>query len=498
MSIRQLFTAIFYVMIFGLFVRNTLDPDLWWHLKTGEYVIENGIPSTDPDFSYTAGDNEWFMHEWLSEVLMYLVYDVVGLVGLSIFFTMIFAGAFYLYYHILPGKPYTAGFILAYSAGLSTSIFNARPQVFNLFLAIIFSVLLEGFRTKRLSRRWLWVMVPASLLWANLHSGFLLGFVILGVYVVGGGLQLLLAKHTLGEHDFDWPALRFLGIIGLVSGMATLINPRTYRQWLYPFETTLFSDAMQTLISEWHSPDFKEPLGMMFAGYLFFGCIVFIYSKAAVTWTDLLLFFGSALGGLQQQRNIAIFGVVVVPVVVKHTLAATQKTRLGALLSGNKPEVRISRRLGIVNLVILILISLFIVGRIIGVWQENEAAIRQEFPESAVAYIKAENLDEQRIYNRYNWGGYLIWHNIPTFIDGRADLFGDEFIYEAVRPFFLAKDWQEVLDKYAVDYILIANGDTLEVLLDLSPGWELAYEDDIAVIYTRAGPAVEADAGSSN
>ena len=94
MSIRKLFVAILFLSLYAFSVRVPLDPDMWWHLETGEYIIENGIPYQDPPFSFTMVDKEWITHEWLVDVMMFAIYDWVGLVGLALFFAMIVAISF--------------------------------------------------------------------------------------------------------------------------------------------------------------------------------------------------------------------------------------------------------------------------------------------------------------------------------------------------------------------------------------------------------------------
>jgi hypothetical protein len=89
------------------------------------------------------------------------------------------------------------------------------------------------------------------------------------------------------------------------------------------------------------------------------------------------------------------------------------------------------------------------------------------------------------VYNSYNWGGYLIWRDIPVFVDGRADVYGDEFLFYYRQTFDPQPTWQEPLDEFAVDYVLMERNDPLTTLLAASQGWQQAYSDDVAMIFVR-------------
>ena len=96
-------------------------------------------------------------------------------------------------------------------------------------------------------------------------------------------------------------------------------------------------------------------------------------------------------------------------------------------------------------------------------------------------------MSEARIYNEYAWGGYFIWRDIPTFIDGRADLFGDEFIYTYMDTYRTLPNWEEHLINYEIDLVLIRKNTSLSVVLTTSPNWELIYEDDNTHIFVPTG-----------
>ena len=123
MTIRRAFVILLLAQLFSMGVRATLDPDMWWHLRTGEAIWNDGIPRHDI-FSFTVPDHEWITHEWLSDVLMWRIYESLGLPGLSSVFAALSALAFWLVYRCSEGRPYVAGLIV-----LVACFTAARPLV---------------------------------------------------------------------------------------------------------------------------------------------------------------------------------------------------------------------------------------------------------------------------------------------------------------------------------------------------------------------------------
>lgn len=483
MSIRRMFLGLIVIGIFAINFSVARDPDMWWHLKTGEYILSNGIPDTDPGFSFSANDNPWFMHEWLSDVIMFVVYDMSGFTGLSILFNIIAGSTFLLLYFSASGRPYTAAIWVLWGAMASSFFIGVRPQMFNLLLASWFVFVLENYRAGNLNKNWLWSFVPLMTLWANLHSGFLTGVVILGVYGLGGILQIWASKTLVDNRDFTPAQIRHMIIVGITMAFASLINPKLYEVWLYPFETTLFNEAMQSFIEEWFSPDFHNYIYWFFGSYFLVGMAVLIYSKERLTWTEFLLVFGSSASSFQSVRNIPIFVIVSIPVLTRHMVSIMQGTSFYGLASGTLPDPKISRRmaqLNVVFFVVVLLLAVFWVGQEI---DGRDAKIADNYPVEALAYVKAQGLDSQNGFNQYGWGGYLIWHDVPVVIDGRADLYGSDFITKFANAIRGGRGWQAFLDEQAIDYIFIDKANPLMTVLETSSDWVLVYDDEQAVIF---------------
>jgi hypothetical protein len=484
MNTRRLFVLLFAVALFTMAVRETLDPDMWWHLRAGEYILQNGIPRQDV-FSFTVPDHEWITHEWLSEVIMWLIYQAAGLPGLMVFFAAITAITFGLVYLVCVGRPFLAAFVVLLAAFASAIVWGARPQMFNLLLTAVFVLIVERYRSGQFGRRALWWLPPLTAVWANLHSGYLLGVVLLATYVVGEVTQRLLVQRIVNSlHGLTWPQIRYLAVITVLSFLAAALNPNGPELWIYPF-FTLGSSAMQAYIQEWHSPDFHQSYFWPFGLLAGLGVISWVYSRQRPTATDLLLFGGTAAASLVSARNIPIFAVVVPAIVSRHLLSALSETAAYPLLSGQSAPPRPSSLMTALNWLVVALAVVTALGWTAGKIISNEEAITARYPVAAVDYLEENGLSGARGYNSYNWGGYLIWRGLPVFVDGRADVYGDDFLFYYRRAFDATPHWQDPLDDHNVEYVLMEAGSSLGVVLEASGRWSLVYEDGQAQVFRR-------------
>ncbi len=478
MTVRRLFVWLFLCAIFAISSQATLDPDMWWHLRTGEYILQEGIPRQDV-FSFSAAEHEWITHEWLSEAIMWVVYQVGGLPALILFFAGINTLAFWFVYQRCAGKPYIAAFTLLLSAFASSIIWGARPQMFNILFTAVFIFIIEGVLRGKLSSRALWWLPPLTAIWANLHSGYFLGVALAGSYALGAAMQRSLAKDDSAP---VWQLIRQLGLMTVLSLLAAALNPNGAELWIYPF-LTLGSGAMQSYIQEWGSPNFHIAVYWAFAALLFLGVLSWAFSRQKPTWIDIGLLLGTGAAGLLSVRHIPLFALVAAPIVCRHlTDAIAQMPAFSALLRPTDSASG-SKALNWTLALLFTAVAMLWAGSVVA---QNNDKIEARYPVAAVDYIENQGMAEQRGYNSYNWGGYLIWRGLPVFVDGRADVYGDDFLRTYRQTFDPQPNWQEPLDQYDIDYILMERGDPLTTLLTASVDWREAYQDEIAQIFVRS------------
>jgi|HubBroStandDraft_1064217.scaffolds.fasta_scaffold00004_15 hypothetical protein len=481
LTVRHTFLAVLFLGLFAMTARNVTDTDVWWHLKTGQYISEHkSIPHTDP-FSYTRAGEPWVAHEWLIDVLLYQVERTAGWGGLILTFSAVLCAALFLLYLRCGPDPYVAGVAVLYAAWATMRVWGVRPQVLSLLLTSLWLLLLE--RAER-NPRLLWWTLPLTLLWVNLHAGFALGLVLSALFLAGELIERALALHP----QQNAPRLRLAALILLLDLLIVPLNPNGLRMFSYPIET-LRSAAMQNYIAEWASPNFHH------AEYLPF-LLVVLGTFAILSWStlrirprDVLPLLVTLFAGLSSIRMMPLFVLIAVPLI---------SVRLGDLpVSASRPTGSPSSFGPLFNGVLVLAMAVFAGIHIAQVIQRQPQAETQHFPEHAVAFLQAH--PTSRIFNHYDWGGYLIWKLYPStrvFIDGRADLYGGQFLDQFAATYQLKDSWRQPLERWKIDTVLVPPNSALATGLRSSPGWTVAYEDSQAVILTAGPRPNQAEAGS--
>jgi hypothetical protein len=349
----------------------------------------------------------------------------------------------------------------------------------NALMAAWFVLLLERYRAGH--RAALWLLPLSTALWVNLHSGYFLGLGLVALYLVGE----LLANGTglRTARTLSPPRVRGLVLSLGACVAASLLNPNTYKMLWYPFET-LGSQAMQRYIQEWAPPDFRQVAYWPSIALLFAGAGSLAYTERQRDLTDVLVFFALGFASLLSARHIPLFAVVGAPILTRY-LAQVRIGRLRWDLTDLPPAHPPPTWMVILNWVLVVLFSVVGGLRIADVALRNRDIEARQYPLAALAYIDENGLDAKRMYNSYNWGGYLLWRGYPVFIDGRADVYLDAFMDEYVLAYQLRGDWRRPLDRYDVDYILIERGASFAALLEESDEWRREYADEQAIIFVR-------------
>lgn len=476
---RHVLTLGLWIALFVMSARTVSDPDLWWHLATGRYIVQtHSIPRYDV-FSYTATDHKWITHEWLTQVGMFGLYNLGGLSALLLATCVVVTLSFFIVYIQCEARPHLAVFAVLVGALASAVTWGPRPQMLNILFSALLLYLLQLVRVEKRPLWWAFPLLTA--VWVNLHSGYFLGYVILGAVLVGDGLAHLLDVRT--PATLDRHGLRNLTLALGASVIAALLNPNGFKMLWYPFET-LGSKAMQEYIQEWAPPAFNRPEYWPTIALLFGGMLALVFSRRRRDMSDLLLFFGFGFMALLSARHIPLFAVAAAPILTRYG-AQIELGRLRWDLSRLPPARPPRGALLFLNWLLVVLFVLAGAVRVADVLTKNRAAEASRFPVRAVEFIERQGWGERRMYNSYNWGGYLLWRGYKVFIDGRADVYLDDFMNEYVLTYQLRGDWRVPLNRYAVEYILIERDASLAALLDESAEWERVYEDELAAIWTR-------------
>jgi hypothetical protein len=525
---RTICLLLFFTFILGIFSIEVKDPDVWWHLKTGEYIYKTGtLPATDP-FAYTSLSKDPIHPEsnrikfiltqyWLAQLFFYWIYKSLGLQGIIYLRASIFVLLSFLVYRSLRREGagfYSSLALLAPLVIMLHAFTGERPQLFSFLFSFLLIFLLEGFRkTCRMrneslppagERRSLKGSPMAYLLpipfimlaWGNMHGGFILGIAIILGYLLGESLKYYLKRFGKALSSGQ---MKLFVLAELASAAAPFINPNGFNviSFLMEFESGLYKKMIIESMSPiffWQS-GYRDAYLIIYFLLLSLTVLIFLMNIKKLDLTDSFITTGLAIMSLSSSRYIPFFAPVAVLMIARYGSAAFQKLPRSAFLKTMREKADLP-------LSILLSLSLIMI-----INNNHEALFRSgikanTFPEGAVKFLK-DNKIPGNMFNPYVWGGYLIWELYPdykVFIDGRG-LIGEVFfqevkILQAYPEKFEGKpEWQDMLSAYNINFILTFSVDNfsgrlvpLVYALLNDPQWQLIYMDNISLIFVRDVP----------
>lgn len=472
--------AMFWTVVFNPRALN--DGDTYWHLATGAWMLaHHAVPHLDP-FSFTHGGQPWVAHEWLSEILMALVFRLAGWTGIVVLFGLAAA----LSMALLLGRlgRWLGPLALAVTAWLVmgsmwVGLFT-RPHLLALPIMIVWTgALLDARAARRPPPLWL---IPLLVLWANLHGSFVFGALVAAPLALEALVERLAeawptmrraGRLALGPQALAdawrcaWPVVRGWGLFALLCLGAVLLTPNGLQALTYPFQIM----SMKTLngIVEWLPPDFRRMTTFQWALLItLFVCLV-RGVKVPVLRALLVLFILHM--ALQHQRHelvLALIAPLFLAEPIGRGFGREQPRPLGPALG---PAVLFA--LGVLAMTGM---------------RAADPVTRPDAvttPRTALAHVPAA-LRARPVLNTYSFGGYLIFQGVKPYIDGRSDMYGDDFFARHIR---LMRSTPGEFDKAAADYHLdwtiLAPGEPLVRELDSKPGWRRVWSDHWAVVHVR-------------
>ncbi len=483
MTFKRLVFGITFLAIFTMAVRASVGHDTWWHLKAGEWMLANRAILRTDLFSLTRQGSAWIYPGWLAQILLYSAFRNFSFAGLNLFTALMVVAAFAFVWGTLEGRDLLKAFIILLAASASGVYWSARPQIISFVLAGYFLYVLHPHRKRRV---WLlWSLPLAMVLWVNVHGGFAIGFLILGVYLCGEAVQIV---HEVVKGDRDWRGawdqhkreIFHLLLVSLLCTLAVSINPHGPQMLLYPFKTVSIR-VLQDYIQEWQSPNFHQAqvLPFLLMLLLLIGTLFGSHRRGDPTEIILVLVFLPL--ALLASRNIALFALVVAPVITRYLDTLLDETHLELGSSRQLPQSA-AKWLNLAVFLLLVAASGLKISSSLSP-QLNQDEIEEEFPVRAVEYLRSVQLKEN-LFNTYNWGGYVIWELHPdflSFVDGRTDLFDDEILGDYLIGWRGLTGWERVFDTWDIEIVLIEPWAPLRMRLE-SQGWEIDYEDELAVV----------------
>ncbi len=482
LSFDRLVVALMLLGLLAMAARVAVDNDTWWHLRAGAWMLAERRILTFDAFSHTFAGQPWDYPAWLSQTALFLIYDQFSYAGLNLLTALCVTIAFGLVFAAAPGRlgVRVAAVLLG---GIASSVFwSARPQILSLVLSAAFLLVLQRFRQG--GRNHLWLLPPLMVLWANLHPGFAAGFIFLGLTLLGETVRAGLGRQ-------QWRAVVWLAAISGACLAALLLTPYGPDLILFPFKTVAIG-LLREHIQEWQSPNFHWLAAQPFIWLLLAVMAALGLARVRVDITDLALLSATAYLSLLAGRNIALFALVAPPVLARHADALL--TELGArfgprIAALSRPAQRPLRLANLLNWLILLLVAVAAALKVAYVASPdlNASLATRGMPVEATAFL-AEQRPAGLLYNPYEWGGYLAWRlypEYPIFVDGRTDLYSEEFFNDYLQLAGGAQDWSALLERYDVDLVLTQPESPLAARVAGAPGWMEVYADPVAIIFSR-------------
>ena len=479
-------------MLFLLFVSlfsSIQGNDIWWHLKTGEYILhETVIPHTDI-FSFTVPDNEWIDLSWGFQVFSYLIFSVAGIKGLI--FTKTFILALTLFLMVMPFPKKTSPVYILITFFPIIILFKIRafmrPEIFSYFFAGFYFYLLRLYAQKE-KYGLIWFLPLVQLLWVNMHSLFFIGPLIYTFFL----FDYYIRKGQTNSGDF-----KQLLIVWLLICLINIINPYGLTGVVFPLE--LFSRISGKSEIFCYIEEFQPLLSSLvnvkikLAVFALLGSIIFLFSlkKELRRLFYLGVFFIFVFLTFKAMRNVPLLALICGTIIFDWLRSACSK--MGVF--SKRTEIFLC-------ICISLIMILFFVDTKMKV---PYLRFHEKFtPVSAVKFLKEQKI-EGNIFNvSVGTGGYLIWEMWPrqkVFTDARLEVYDEKFYREYFSIFGSYSKWLETVKKYDIEYALLDYTrmrkflnpklardyqDFLSKLYD-DHNWKMIYIDHLCVIFKREG-----------
>ena len=464
------------------------DGDPARHVRHGDTILQQHDVIRTDSFTLTLSGKPFVGFEYGSQVLLALAHRAGGTAGMAILTSLVVATTLTLGVGWLLRRgvdPLLTALAAVLTAILTSIHWLARPHIFSWPLLLLLFFWLERDR-----RPPLWQFAVLFVLWANLHGAFVLGWIVIGLYLAGHLLESWWSNDPEVRSNERRQAAGLLAVLASAV-LATVVNPYGWKLPILVVEW--FRDPwLRLLTQEFQSPDFQQEDRPFLLSL--FGMIAVLTFRPRPRWTHLMVVLGTAGMALISSRNIVQFGLLAVPLL---TLSLTEPWRRRTGRVGFVQRFGASARTGVawpyVGLATVLLVVLALSHGRVGGRQLVAADFKPErFPVDAVAWARS-NQAPGRMFHEFIWGGYILyaWPEQKVFIDGGSDFYGGEFLRATKHVMSLQPGWRDSLDVWKIDRALLATGGALTSELLHSPNWAPVYCDRTSVFLLRAPAAMD-------
>jgi hypothetical protein len=463
---KKIVVILFLISVFLISFLPAKDTDFGWHYRCGQEFFTKKNLCLNNTFSYFLSDYQSANPHFLYDIALSFIYDHFGFNGLSVFYSTLILTAAYLFISLTSWSWLTTIFFYLVFF-LSSNVFSLglRSQITSYIFFLLTLTILEKSEKKT---KLLFLLPLLFFIWVNTHIGFFLGPIIFFFYLI----------DRFFKNNFSFSLTKYPLIIFIISLIATLINPFGFKVYFEIFNH--LTSPMGHMIAEWVSPTWWHTVLIFF----FTTSIIFLFfKKRSLSLFQILLILFFSILALKERRNLPFFYTVFFYLLLKNK---SLNNRINALIG--------SFYLILFPLLIACILFFLIINfpqtlTFNSSWSKYCSEGPSIYPCQA---IKDYSQLSGNVYAMYEWGGFLIWQKPKNrvFVDGRMPAWKDE---NGKSPYQVFLDiiqtqpgWNEKLNKWKTNYLLIANGTFLDLLLKKGANkynWQEVYRDDIAVIY---------------
>jgi hypothetical protein len=466
------------------------DAGIGWHIRTGQEILAtHAIPRVDP-FSAQIR-KPWIAWEWLYDVVVGRLELSTGLNGVVWFTGVVIATVFAAVFRLLVKRGtdvLVALLVTLLAMSASTIHFLARPHVLSWLFVLIWLWILDSRESdEHHSDKRLWLLPLLMLIWVNVHGGFLLGLVLLGIFWLGSVWTWLRLSESRIEESLQKIAagkrVRQLTLEGLASAVASLVNPYGWHLHMHIF-SYLCNRFFMDHIDEFQSPNFHGIAQRCFLVLLLITVAALAGCGNRLRLSQTLLALFAVYAALYSSRNIpisSIFLAAIVGSLISLPAAKGFVQRMGVMDSTRRGHLW-----PIVATVATLMIALN--GGRIGTMPLMDAHFgARRMPVDAVSFVAHSGVHGPVLSPDY-WGGYLIYRLYPrnkVVIDDRHDFYGEPFLSSYLTMMRVEPGWEDFF-KWRSSCLVLPRSAALSAVLSKTSEWKPVYSDEVAIVFVRS------------
>ncbi|MBR3145908.1 MAG: hypothetical protein IKF47_01455 [Bacilli bacterium] len=442
--------------------RFVLDTDYFWHIKAGCEMFKNGVLTHDI-FSWFVSGKYWMSHEWLFEIYLYIYkiifgnYHTIAYVGTSIFL-LVFILFIFNKDSFSKNIFYTLFFFVLF-ATMGLAFIQARPHMISYsFIALTVYLCLDLYNNRDSKK--IYFLPLISILWSNMHGGSSnLSYIFCIIFLICG-LVSFKFKKIESDKISKKQIYRYL-LVSILCMIGICINIHGFKMFIYPYENIL-DTTMINNINEWQPTTLSVMYHYVYYIYLLFIVMTMLISVKKIKFIDFVLLLFVSYLGIKSVRFWLYSPIVMSFIIFDYV-----------------KEIKVS----MIPICVLSVLIIFILGVSIYNFRYVNLTNKLNLNDEVIRIIKKEK--PNRLFNMYEYGGELIYNDIPVFIDGRADLYGKYNFKDYLDIANLNNDYKKLIDKYDFDYLLINKKASIYNYLRYEDEYSTLYENNNLILYKK-------------